>query len=123
LQCKSVKEHRFAKNYREYNAALEQARIEYSEQAKGKNCEVCKKDLIVRVSKSTLNPYIACPEYTVGNKHTVLPVNFGPCPECLKNDRQGVLVKKKGFRGASFIGCSLNKDVCGYIQPKQVLQQ
>jgi DNA topoisomerase I len=122
LQCKEVKEHRFAKNYKEYNLALAEATNLYNEQTKGKKCEVCGKDLIVRVSKSTLNPYIACPDYTVGNKHSITSVNFGDCPECKKNNRTGVLVKKRGFKGNSFIGCSLPKEECGYIQPKNVVE-
>jgi DNA topoisomerase I len=121
-QCKEHKEHMFAKNYREYNIALEQAHVDYDKQTTGLKCADCNKDLIVRVSKSSLNPYIACSEYKVGNKHTVMAVNFGPCPECEKNKRNGVLVKKKGFRGASFVGCSLDKETCGYIQPKVVTQ-
>jgi DNA topoisomerase I len=121
LQCKKEVTHRFAKNYREYNAALETAHLEYDKQLMGRKCEVCEKDLIVRVSKASLNTYIACPDYAVGNKHTVTSVNFGPCPECEKNKRLGVLVKKKGFRGASFVGCSLDKETCGYIQPKVVV--
>ncbi len=116
FQCKTHIEHKFPKNFKEYNIALAAAQTEYNTQALGKVCEVCKKDLIVRVSKSSLNPYIACPEYAVGNKHTVMAVNFGPCPECKANGRDGVLVKRKGFRGSSFIGCSLDKDKCGYIQ-------
>ncbi|MGL4759749.1 MAG: type I DNA topoisomerase [Patescibacteria group bacterium] len=118
FQCEKTIEHKFPKNYREYNAALDAARIQYASQTEGKKCEECGEQLIVRVSKSTLNPYIACPKYTVGNKHSILPVNFGPCPECAQNGRQGVLVKRKGFRGSSFIGCSLDKETCGYIEKK-----
>jgi DNA topoisomerase I len=123
LQCKNEVTHRFAKNYREYNAALETAHLEYDKQLMGRKCEVCEKPLIVRVSKASLNTYIACPDYAVGNKHTVTSVNFGPCPECEKNGRQGVLVKKKGFRGASFVGCNMDKETCGYIQPKVAVQE
>jgi DNA topoisomerase I len=115
FQCKTHVEHKFPKNYKEYNVAIDAARIEYASQIIGKKCELCKKDLIVRVSKSSLNPYIACAEYAVGNKHTVTAVSFGSCPECLSHGRDGLLVKKKGFRGASFVGCSLAKEQCGYI--------
>ena len=119
-QCLKHKEHIFAKNFREYEAALKVAKEKYASQAEGKTCEVCGKPLIVRVSKSSLKPYISCPDYKVGNKHTVLPINFGPCPKCIEEGRtgekQGVLIQKRGFRGKSFIGCSLDKDICGYIQ-------
>lgn len=118
-QCKTVVEHRFAKNYREYDQALVEAREKYNEQTIGKKCEKCGKNLIVRVAKASLNTYIACPDYLVGNKHTVTSINFGACPECQKNNREGVLVKKKGFRGTSFVGCSLDKTACGYIKPKE----
>ena len=121
LQCKNEVTHKFAKNYREYNAALELAHTTFDNQINGRKCEECKKDLIVRVSKASLNTYIACPDYAVGNKHTVTSVNFGPCPQCEENKRKGVLVKKKAFRGTSFIGCSLPKEECGYIQPKAVV--
>lgn len=111
----------YPKNFREYEVAINEARVTYADQTKGKKCEICKKDLIVRVSKASLKPYIACPDYKVGNKHTVMAVNFGPCPKCSTDGRTGknagVLVQKKGFRSKSFIGCSLAKDVCGYIQP------
>ncbi|MEM1312590.1 MAG: type I DNA topoisomerase [Patescibacteria group bacterium] len=120
FQCLTHKEHMFAKNFREYEAALQEAREKFTAQTKGKVCDLCGKDLIVRVSKSSLKPYIACPEYKVGNKHTVMPVNYGPCPKCAQEGRtgkkQGVLIAKKAFRGKSFIGCSLDKDVCGYVQ-------
>jgi DNA topoisomerase I len=119
-QCLTHKEHIFAKNFREYEVALKEAREKFADQVKGKACDLCGKDLIVRVSKSSLKPYLACAEYKVGNKHTVMPVNFGPCPKCAeegrKGKKQGVLVEKKAFRGKSFIGCSLAKDVCGYVQ-------
>ena len=118
FQCKTTVEHKFAKNYREYNVAIEQARSDYAAQIIGKNCEECGDPLIVRVSKSTLNPYIACAKYTVGNKHSIQSVNFGPCPQCQENKREGVLVKRKGFRGSSFVGCSLDKTVCGYVVKK-----
>jgi DNA topoisomerase-1 len=120
FQCQSIKEHQFPKNYKEYNKTIAEARVKYASQVEGKKCEECGKDLIVRVSKSSLNPYLACPEYKVGNKHTVTAVNFGPCPKCLEEgrtgDKSGVLVQKKAFRGKSFIGCSLDKAVCGYVQ-------
>lgn len=74
FQCKTHHEHQFPKNFREYAIALEQARIQYQSEAIGKKCEVCGQDLIVRVSKSSLKPYIACPEYRVGNKHTVVSI-------------------------------------------------
>ncbi len=126
-QCSEHKEHQFPKNFREYEVALKEAQAKYADQVKGKKCEVCAKDLIVRVSKSTLNPYIACPEYQVGNKHTVLSVSFGPCPKCIKEGRtegkQGVLVKKKGFRGKSFVGCSLPKDICGYVESEKKVEE
>lgn len=120
FQCQNVKEHQFPKNYKEYNVAIEEARVKYAPQADGKKCEECGKPMIVRVSKSSLNPYIACPEYKVGNKHTVTAVNFGPCPKCAEEgrtgDKSGVLIQKKAFRGKSFIGCNLDKAICGYVQ-------
>lgn len=118
-QCMDHKEHIFAKNFREYEIALREARSVYNKQTEGKICTECKKDLIVRVSKSSLKPYIACPDYQVGNKHTVIPVNYGPCPKCHKVGRDGVLILKKGFRSKSFIGCSLSKETCGYIADKK----
>jgi DNA topoisomerase-1 len=119
-QCLTHKEHIFAKNFREYEVAIAEAKVKFADQVKGKTCELCGKDLIVRVSKSSLKPYIACPEYKVGNKHTVQAVNYGPCPKCIEEGRteehQGVLIEKKAFRGKSFIGCSLPKETCGYVQ-------
>jgi len=61
----------YPKNFREYGAAVEKYTEEYKDLAKGKKCAECGKDLIIRVSKSKLKPYIACPDYKVGNKHTV----------------------------------------------------
>ncbi len=119
-QCQTNKEHMFPKNFKEYEQALKLATEEFAGQTKDKTCEFCGKDLIVRVSKSSLKPYIACPEYQVGNKHTVSPISLGPCPKCAKegriNKEAGVLIQKKGFRGKGFIGCSLPKETCGYIQ-------
>jgi DNA topoisomerase I len=120
FQCQAHKEHQFPKNFREYEKALVESKVQFASQAVGKKCEVCGKDLIVRVSKSSLNPYIACPDYQVGNKHTVTAVNFGPCPKCAEEgrtkDKAGVLVMRKGFRGKKFMGCSLDTKICGYVQ-------
>ncbi len=119
FQCSVHKEHMFPKNFREYEAALKEAHINFDSQAKGKECEECGKELVVRVSKSSLNTYIACPEYKVGNKHTVTSINFGPCPQCIEAKRtgkkQGVLVRKS-YKGRSYIACSLDKKVCGYTE-------
>jgi DNA topoisomerase I len=119
FQCSTTAEHKFPKNFREYEAALVQAVSEFSHQTDGKECEECGKSLIVRVSKSSLNAYIACPDYQVGNKHTVMNVNFGDCPKCAEEGRKGkkagVLVKKS-YRGRSYIACSLDKKICGYTE-------
>jgi DNA topoisomerase-1 len=119
-QCLSTKEHQFQKNFREYNEAIAKARVEFADQAKDQVCQECGKNLIVRVSKSSLNPYIACSDYMVGNKHTVMPINYGKCPKCEEDGRtgkeQGVLLKKKGRGAKSFVSCSLPPKVCGYIQ-------
>jgi DNA topoisomerase I len=120
LQCNTNADHKFKANYRAINDALLQAQTDYNPQLANHMCELCSKPLIVRVSNSSLNPYIACPDYRVGTKHTIKSVNFGPCPKCLENKRDGVLVKRKGFRSKSFIGCSLDKEICGYIQPNKV---
>ena len=75
-QCAEVHEHQFIKNFREYEAALAESKIKYHDQTIGKNCEVCGVPMIVRVSKGGLKPYIACPEYRVGNKHTITNIEF-----------------------------------------------
>jgi DNA topoisomerase I len=127
FQCAAVVEHRFPKNFREYNTTLTQAQEEFAEQTKGQKCTECQENLIVRVSKSSLKPYIACPEYRVGNKHTVMAVNFGPCPKCIEEGRvgeeQGKLITRRGIRKTTFIGCSLDKKICGYIQKNEPLIQ
>jgi len=115
FQCLNVKEHRFPKNFREYNAALKEAQEKFADQAKGKKCEECSKDLIVRVSKSSLKPYIACPDYKVGNKHTVTNVTYGPCPKCQKEGRNGQLISRRSKKGLLLI-CNLPKKECGYVQ-------
>jgi|GEM_PF-6352973 len=71
FQCQAVREHQFPKNFKEHQAAVDKYVDKYTPQIAGRKCEVCDKDLIVRVSKSSLKPYIACPDYKVGNKHTV----------------------------------------------------
>jgi DNA topoisomerase I len=118
-QCLSHKEHIFPKNFKEYNEALILAKEKFAPQLDGRVCEVCNKPLIVRVSKSSLKPYIACSEYMVGNKHTVTDVSYGPCPKCAEDGRvgaeQGRLMMRKGFRSKAFMGCSLDKSVCGYV--------
>lgn len=119
-QCDAHKEHIFAINYKEVEKALTDAQKEFGYQLGEKKCEECGKDLIIRVSKSTLNPYIACPDYRVGNKHTVLAVHYGQCPKCEKEGRtgskQGVLIKKTSKFKKPYLMCSLPKEVCGYIQ-------
>ncbi len=119
FQCLSAKEHIFPKNFKEYAAAFASAQENFVPQLNGRLCEICKKPLVVRVSKSSLKPYIACADYMVGNKHTVTDVNYGVCPKCIedgrKNEKQGVLVMRKAFRGKAFMGCSLDKSVCGYV--------
>lgn len=113
-QCQGDKSHMFPKNFREYEVALKEAQEKFGDQTKGKKCEDCGKDLIVKVSKKTLNPYISCPEYRVGNKHTVMSVSFGECPKCAKEDRKGVL-QQKSYKGRKYLGCSLVKE-CGYTE-------
>lgn len=109
----------YPKNFRELAIAESEAKEKFQSQTEEKKCEECGKLLIVRVSKSTLNPYIACPDYQVGSKHTVMPVNFGPCPQCEKEGRieqkQGVLIKKS-YKGRQYLACNLDKKVCGYTE-------
>ena len=98
FQCEAVKEHQFPENFKEYNAKLLEAQAQFNSQLDDRKCELCKKPLIVRVSKSSLNPYIACPDYKVGTKHTVTAVNYGDCPECKSSkikERNGKLLVKK----------------------------
>ena len=120
FQCQEHQEHQFPKNFREYNIALEEAREKYNYQLKDRVCEVCAKPLIVRVSKASLKTYLACAEYKVGNNHTVAPISLGDCPRCAlagrTGSKAGVLVMKRGFRGKSFLGCSLPAEVCGFIE-------
>lgn len=106
----------YPKNFREVEQALKEATEKFSNQTKNKVCELCQKPLIVRVSKSTLNPYIACPEYKVGNKHTVLSVIHGDCPKCKTEGRTGQLVQKYS-RGRVYLACNLDKKICGFTQP------
>ncbi len=61
----------YPKNFKEYEAALKEAQAKFGNLAEGLFCEECGKPLIVRVSKTTLKPYIACPDYKIGNKHTI----------------------------------------------------
>ena len=118
FQCLETKEHQFAKNYKEYEAAVASAYQKFHTQTFGQKCLECGKDLIVRVSKASLKPYLACPEYKVGNNHTVMEVNYGSCPECLKNGRSGVLVLKKAKKfGKPFLGC--NSKECKYIHKEK----
>jgi DNA topoisomerase I len=112
----------YPKNFREYEIALKDAQQKFADQILDKKCQECSKDLIVRVSKASLKPYIACSEYKVGNKHTVMPINFGVCPECQKNKRNGVLVEKS-YRGKSFLACNLPKKECGYIQKENIQKE
>jgi DNA topoisomerase I len=109
----------YPKNFRELEVAEKEAHLQYDSQAKGQFCADCKKELVVRVSKSSLNAYIACTEYKVGNKHTVTSINFGPCPQCSEQGRKGkksgVLVKKS-YKGRSYTACNLDKKVCGYTE-------
>lgn len=117
FQCLKEKSHQFTKNFKEYRQALDQAYQLFHTQTFGKKCSLCQKDLVVKVSKKTLNPYIACPDYKVGNKHTVLQVNYGDCPECQANGRTGVLLKKTSKKTKKdFLICSLNPKECSYIQ-------
>jgi DNA topoisomerase-1 len=111
----------YPKNFREVEAALAIATEQFKDQIVGKVCDECQKPLIVRVSKATLNTYIACPDYKVGNKHTVLSVNYGPCPKCANEGRNGVLVKKTS-RGRTFLSCSLPRGDCGFTEPIKAVQ-
>ncbi len=120
FQCQEHAEHQFPKNFREYIVALDEAREKFNVQLQNRKCEVCEKDLIVRVSKASLKTYIACPDYKVGNNHTVAPISLGECPRCAlakrTGNKAGVMVMKRGFRGKSFLGCSLPAEVCGFIE-------
>ncbi len=120
FQCLETREHQFAKNYKEYEAAVSIAYQNFHTQTFGQKCAVCAKDLIVRVSKASLKPYLACPEYKVGNSHTVMEVNYGNCPECAANGRGGVLVMKKAKKfGKPFLACNLPIKECGFIQKSE----
>lgn len=127
-QCQSDKSHMFALNFREYEATLKESQKLFAEQTKGKKCEVCGKDLIIRVSKNTLNPYIACPDYKVGNKHTVTNVHYGPCPHCAEEGRlgekQGHLIVKRSRNKSqdNYWQCSLGKKKCGYTTKNNPLK-
>jgi len=67
-------ENMYPKNFREVEVELLRAKNEVGDKINGLKCEDCGKDLIVRVSNSSVRPYVACPDYRVGNKHTI--VNF-----------------------------------------------
>jgi DNA topoisomerase-1 len=108
----------YPKNFRELAVAEKEAHEKFDSQAEGLKCEECGKPLIVRVSKSSLNPYIACPDYRVGNKHTVMPVTYGDCPKCKAEGRNGKLIKKKSRKGEMLV-CQLPKSECGYSEMKK----
>jgi DNA topoisomerase I len=119
-QCGDVKEHMFPINYLEYKHALEEAQTKFNTQTEGQKCKECKKDLIVRVSKAALKAYIACPDYRVGNNHTVTDITFGKCPKCATEGRtgkkQGSLVLKTSRKlKKEFLSCNLPIKECGYI--------
>jgi DNA topoisomerase I len=120
LQCQEDKAHMFALNYKEYEATLKESLELFGSQTSGQNCEECKKEMIVRVSKNTLNPYIACAEYKVGNKHTVTNVHYGPCPQCAEEGRGGkkqghlIVKRSRGKNQANYWTCDLGKKICDY---------
>jgi DNA topoisomerase I len=128
FQCQNDKSHMFALNYREYEATLKEAQAIFAYQTEGKNCEDCKKQMIVRVSKNTLNPYIACETYKVGNKHTVINVHYGPCPQCQDEGRTGesagnLIVKRSRNKSqANYWQCELGKKKCDYTTKVNPLQ-
>ena len=128
-QCQRDKSHMFALNYKEYAATLKESQTFFAAQTKGKTCEVCNKDLIVRVSKNTLNPYIACPEYKVGNKHTVTNVHYGPCPQCAEEGRTGkkqghlIIKRSRNKKQDNYWTCDLGKKVCDYTTKENPLKQ
>ncbi len=64
----------YPKNFREYALVLQQTEAEFGSLIQGLVCQECGKPLVVRVSQSTLKPYVACPDYKVGNKHTVMSI-------------------------------------------------
>ncbi len=121
FQCETTKEHMFPINYLEYKHALEEAQAKFNSQASGQKCKVCQKELIVRCAKSSLKPYIACPDYRVGNDHTVTDITFGKCSKCASEGRtgkkQGSLVMKtsRKFGKKEFLACNLPIKECGYI--------
>jgi DNA topoisomerase I len=121
-QCETVKEHMFPLNYLAYKETLAEAQKAYGSQTKGTKCSECKKELIVRVSKASLKPYLACSEYKVGNKHTVTNITFGDCPQCIEQGRKGKkmghLVQKtsKRFGLKTFLACDLPIKECGYVE-------
>lgn len=118
-QCTEHAEHQFALNFVEYEKAVVDAYQRFHTQTFGQFCEVCQKQMIVRVSKSTLKPYIACPDYKVGNGHTVTEITLGDCPKCLENGKTGKLVQKT-MRGRKVLACNLSKAECGYIENQRV---
>ena len=129
LQCQNDKSHMFALNYREYEASLKEAKALFENQTEGKFCEDCKKQLIVRVSKNTLNPYLACETYKVGNKHTVMNVHYGPCPQCKDEGRVGenagnlIIKKSRNKAQANYWQCELGKKKCEYTTKENPLKK
>jgi DNA topoisomerase-1 len=118
FQCQDHQEHKFPKNFREQQAALQEARKKFGEQAEGRYCEKCGKELVVRVAKSSLRPYIACPEYKVRNGHTAQNVTYGACPRCQGKGREGRLLLKK-MKGREYYICDQPKKTCGYREEVQ----
>ncbi len=128
FQCQSDKSHMFALNFKEYEATLKESKELFADQTVGKKCDVCDKNLIIRVSKNTLNPYIACAEYKVGNKHTVTNVHYGSCPQCLdagrKGEKQGNLIVKRSRNKSqnNYWQCNLGKKKCDYTTKENPLK-
>jgi DNA topoisomerase I len=124
-QCLDQKSHMFPLNYLEYKAKLDEVTVTYADQVKGQTCKECKKPLIVRVAKSSLKAYIACPDYKVGNKHTVTDITFGDCPKCKQEGRKGkkmghlVIKSSRKFGKKEFFACNLPIKDCGYIQKEE----
>jgi DNA topoisomerase-1 len=81
----------------------------------GRNCPLCKKPLVYRVSKRTGTQFIGCSDFPKC-KYAEFPNSPKPvllddkCPMCGKN-----LVQRLNRRGQSFIGCS-GYPACHYIR-------
>ncbi len=98
----------FSKEMQEAEAALEGTRLKVPEEETDEICEVCGRNMVVKVGR--FGKFLACPGWPeCKNTKPIVERMPGRCPQC-----GGTLLKRKSKRGYPYYGCEKGAQ-CGFM--------